>query len=386
MRRIAYYAHTGCVSGPNNSLARLLRGIDRTRFDPVVYFPSDGPVVEALAGQGERCRVLDVTPLEHRLRNAPRYLADLFCATRRIRDAFKLDRIDLVHINTCTTPHAAVAARSLNIPVLVHIRETVRANLLNDTYLKILSMLAHRIIAVSQAVYENVRARTWRGVSKMVVIHNGIDFESFDVLSRRHVPREALGLPVNRKLIALPAFLLPRHKGHEVLLKATVILVHELGIRNICVLVIGDESGGGLGLFAAALKRYCEEHALTDYVRFLGLRTDVPALLAHADIVCLPSSYDDPLPNAVLEGMAAGKPVVGTAVGGIPELIQDQRTGILIPRDDARALAGALAHLVTDEARAVQMGEAGRRRVEQEFNNKIHAGRVQAVYEELLAR
>ena len=95
-----------------------------------------------------------------------------------------------------------------------------------------------------------------------------------------------------KKLIALPAFILP-HKGHKVLLDATSILVHKMGLKNICILFIGNEAEEDNGRFTAILKSYCQKNGLNEYVKFLGLRRDIPALLVKCDIVCLPATYDD---------------------------------------------------------------------------------------------
>ena len=102
-------------------------------------------------------------------------------------------------------------------------------------------------------------------------------------------------------------------------------------------------------------------------MRLLGTRDDVPALLAEAGIFVL-SSRSECLPMSVIEAMAAGLPVVATAVGGIPELVEHERTGILVPPGDARALAAALSRLAGDAGLRQRMGEAGRARAEEHFD------------------
>ena len=105
-------------------------------------------------------------------------------------------------------------------------------------------------------------------------------------------------------------------------------------------------------------------------VVFLGFRADVPRLLAGADLVAI-ASLREGLPNVALEAMAARRPVVATAVAGTPELVQEGETGLLVPPGAPDAMAGALAALIADPVRRRQMGERGRRRVEQWFEASL---------------
>lgn len=384
MYRVAYAAHTGDLSGPNNSLIELLAGLDRMRFEPVVYFPSPGPAVEEIRLRAVSCRVIPAHPIQRvrGFRRCPLYLNDLLQCTRALREALGLDRVDLVHINTAVTPYPALAAWSRRLPIVWHIRESLQPNLVNNGYLLGINFLATHLIAVSNAVRGQLITQAHVPRRKVSVVHNGIDLGRFDSAVKPCRTRAELGLPEGR-LIAVTAFLLP-HKGHEVFLEAMNQLVHAWGIVDVVAVLIGDEPSAGGGRFTRTLQEYCSRHQLTRNVHFLGLRRDVPAVLAHADIVCLPSTYPDPLPRAVLEGMAAGKPVVASATGGIPEMVEDRRTGILIPPSHPGVLAHSLATLLRDPTKSQEMGRAGRQRVESEFTAKAHAQKVQGLYERLL--
>lgn len=387
MHRIAYFAHTGNTSGPNNSLIQLLRALDRRQFEPITYFPSDGVTVDELSSLGEPHWLIPTRRIEPSTgpRHYPTYVADLFHKTWVVRCSLRREQVNLVHINTSVTPYPGLAARSLGIPIIWHVRENLRRSVANDWYLATITALAHQVVAVSNAMRRQMLARPRVRPDKVCVIHNGIDADLFDRESQTGKTHAELGLPPGRKLIVVPAFL-ERRKGHEVLLEATSLLVHIFGLKNFCVLLIGEEPAPEKGRFTASLQAYCEAHHLSEHVRFLGLRRDVPALLVQSDIVCLPSIYDDPLPRAVLEGMAAGKPVVGTQVGGIPEMIDKGRTGLLVPCGRADALAYALADLINDERKAARLGREGRLRVEREFTSQIHAQHMQSLYRQILCQ
>ena len=134
----------------------------------------------------------------------------------------------------------------------------------------------------------------------------------------------------------------------------------------------------------AAVERLAAELGLGDAARLLGTRADVPELLATAHCVLLASDYEG-CPLSVLEAMAAGVPVVATAVGGIPELVADGETGLLTPRGDAQALARALETVLADRDLAGRLGAEGRLRARRELGRERMGAEVVALYDELLA-
>jgi glycosyltransferase involved in cell wall biosynthesis len=122
---------------------------------------------------------------------------------------------------------------------------------------------------------------------------------------------------------------------------------------------------------------------MAEAVTFTGVRADVPKILAALDLFVLPSLWEG-MPNAVLEAMAAGLPVVATAVGGTPEVVMDGVTGLLVPPQDPSALAQAIERLLRDPDLRRTMGRAGRRRVEQHFDVRETVRQVEDLYETLL--
>jgi glycosyltransferase involved in cell wall biosynthesis len=157
-----------------------------------------------------------------------------------------------------------------------------------------------------------------------------------------------------------------------------------LGRRNVPVqfVVMGDDLKGQGALRRAAEQRVAER-GLADRVRFLGFRADAPRLIPAFDVIAVPS-HVEPLGNATLEAMAAGRPVIGSNVGGIPEMIVDGRTGILVPPRDSARLAAAMEQLVRTPDWAMALGRAGRLRAEMAFTCEKHARNVEAVYERVL--
>jgi glycosyltransferase involved in cell wall biosynthesis len=233
--------------------------------------------------------------------------------------------------------------------------------------LRLLARGVGRYLAVSRAIEtEMVEGLGWPA-AKVEVVHNAVEVERFGVPVPGGLREELAG---DRPLVLTPARL-DLQKGHDTLL-AAVAEVPE------AVFVLAGE-----GPERARLEALAERLGVGDRVRFLGRRSDVPELLAVCDVFVLPSLYEGSS-LAVLEAMAAGRPVVSSAIPGTDELIVDGRDGLLVAPGDAPALAAALRRLLADAGLRATLADAGRRRVEAEFTRERMAERVTGVYEELL--
>lgn len=190
--------------------------------------------------------------------------------------------------------------------------------------------------------------------------------------------REKLGVPTDAVLVGNVALLDPR-KGHRYLLEAIAVAKQRLpGVK----LSLAVE---GLGPERSSLEARATELGLSGEVRFLGRYENIFDLMSAFDIFALSSTGLEDFPNVVLEAMSLGKPVVGTRVAGIPEQIEDGRTGLLVPPADAEALGEAIARLAGDATARAAMGSAGLTRFEKDFTCGKAAGRYAQLYRGLLA-
>ncbi len=203
---------------------------------------------------------------------------------------------------------------------------------------------------------------------RLLYVPNGIS-----AWAEPHCERAALGLPPGP--LALCVGQLTKEKGHRHLIQAWSDV--RRGQPRATLALAGD------GPLRGDLEAAAREARIGDAVLFLGPRDDVPRLIASADLVVL-ASLTEGMPNAILEAMAAGRAVVATRVGGIPDLVIDRETGILVPRAEPAALAAAIMALLDDPSRRARLGEAGRRRAREHFSMEKVTGAVVAVYEALL--
>jgi glycosyltransferase involved in cell wall biosynthesis len=221
-----------------------------------------------------------------------------------------------------------------------------------------------RVVAISRSVYEFLRSRYRYPADKLVLVPNGWSGD----------PRPEPGLANHPTVISVARF--RAQKGHADLLSAFAIVVRE--IPQARLLLVGD------GKLAADLRRRVNSLRLGENVEFCGAIDDVWPVLAEAHVFALASLYE-PLGIAVLEAMAAGLPVVATAVGGIPELVEDGQTGRLVAPHAPDQMAAALVDLLDSPDARASMGAAGRERAK-EFTTSRAIGRYFGLYDELVNR
>lgn len=237
---------------------------------------------------------------------------------------------------------------------------------------------ADAVVAVSRGAADPLLAA---GIlpTRTHVIPNGVELDRFDPVAnsragraiRKNVLDDSGDVHSGATIILVPAVLRPG-KGHDVLLEA-VPRVQERVPGAIFLLAGGGPLAEGTAARAAALG---------GRVRLLGHREDMPALMAAADIVCLPSR-SEALPTVLLEAAAAGRPAVATEVGGVPEVVEDDRTGILVPAGDAGSLATALADLLAAPARRRALGEAALEKARRSFGVETQALRTLSLWRQV---
>ena len=208
------------------------------------------------------------------------------------------------------------------------------------------------------------------------LIYNGVAIDKFAACGNRADTRRALGIDDSQFVMAIAANLIP-YKGHDDLLHALAGVKSQLPPSWV-LLCLGRDDGIGV-----SLKALVTDLGLDGHVKFLGSRADVPELLLASDLGVL-ASHEEGFSNAVLEGMAAGLPMVVTDVGGNAEAVLDGITGHVVPPHDPAALGRAIASLASDTALARQMGDAGRQRAETRFSMEACLAAYERVYEGLV--
>lgn len=237
--------------------------------------------------------------------------------------------------------------------------------------------LAHCVTANSEAVKRAVLQRTGLRTENVRVLYNGVDIEKLQRANRGPAKRRELGFAAEDLLIALVANIRPA-KGHREALAAFLQIAEEFPRARLllCGYVADD------ALFQELQRMVRDAHAERQ-VYFLDSRKDVPEIMHAVDILLAPS-LSEGFSNAVLEAMAAGKPVIASAVGGNCEQVVNDITGYLSPPGDCEALAQALRKLAHSPEQRRQMGEAGATRIREKFSVHAMAAAYARLYEDLI--
>lgn len=235
--------------------------------------------------------------------------------------------------------------------------------------------LPRAVVAVSERVRE-VLIEGGVAPGKITVIPSGIDLAPFRALEPglRATVRRELGVGDGERLL-IAVGMLRREKGHEYLLRAVSLLA--AGGLPVRAVVVGG------GPCRGELEREIEALGLGGRVSILGTRGDVPRLLSAADVYVV-SSVSEGMGQATMEAMAAGVPVVATAVGGLPELVRNEETGVLVAPADPEALARGIRRVLSDVALARRLAGAARALVEREYSAERYLDRVEELYARLL--
>jgi glycosyltransferase involved in cell wall biosynthesis/GT2 family glycosyltransferase len=344
-------------------LLNLINNLDKTQFVPLVVLPAEGSLSRSLRDAGCKVRIVPLRSFKN-----PLTLLVFPVVLSRLISLVREERVALVHSNGGGrgTVYAGLTARLSGVPMVWHAHVTYKS-----PFDRFLFAITDRIIAVNDAVKE--RFSGYGKSNKVTAVVNGVDL-------RRYVPAGDTQ-PAGRQVVVGTAGILHPVKGCEAFLRAAAIVKKDLGAAARFV-IIGEDKGTG---YRSQLERLSVELGLQELVSFPGWRDDMPAALAGMDIFVLPSQWDH-MPLVVLEAMACAKPVVASDVGGVPGMVEDNVTGILVPPGDHQRLAEAVLGLIRDPAAARQMGLAGRQRVEKLFDMALNARKVEGLYVELLSR
>jgi glycosyltransferase involved in cell wall biosynthesis len=238
--------------------------------------------------------------------------------------------------------------------------------------LRVLTRLADRVTAVAEPVRSFLEGTVGLPASKLITIQNGVEIHRYEAA----IPydRKEWDLENSDVIIGCVARLSPE-KGHTVLLQAFRKTISRHPQARLVLIGDGEER--------ERLQHLAAELNIGHFVRFLGLRADVPEVLAACDLFTLPSIQEG-FPMVILEALAAGKAVIASEVGAIPDAIRHGATGLLVPPGDADALASALCLLIEDEEVRQRLGQSGREFVREAYDFDRTVGRYDDLYQRVL--
>lgn len=238
-----------------------------------------------------------------------------------------------------------------------------------------------RVLAISDVIHRNVIATTPVAPAKVQTFHDAVDLTLFDpAKTDRQAVRQSLGIEESTPLFGFVGRFSPG-KGHEELIEAVALLKKEGLVFHLAIV---GEASHGEEAYAAGIRTMAHKHGLDEIVTFLGFRAEIPSVMAAFDILVFPS-HAESFGVVLIEAMAMTLPVVATNCDGVVDIVVNGETGIMVPPKDGRRLAEGMRQLVGDVPLRKRMGIAGRKRVEELFDQKKQIDRLEDLYEELLA-
>lgn len=356
------------AGGAERVVSELARGIDKTRYEPTILCLHErGVYFEALKDTDVKVLCLDL-PYKMRIKE--------LLILKRYIEQFKPHIVQTFLGNP--NRWGALAGKLAKVPTIV---SSLRNCYYNETLIqKMFDVFCFQFVTHSISCAEAVKRfhveNKWYSGNKITTIHSGIDISRFSVHKNKHYIQTELGISTDCLILGTVASLIPQ-KGHKYLIEAAKEVIKNR--NDVIFAFVGD------GSLRAELEQMVTSNGLDNNIKFLGLRKDIPQLLSSFDVFVLPSLWEG-LPVAVIEAMAAGLPVVASRVDGVPEIVVDGETGLLVPSKDPKSLSNALLVLLSNPDKRFETGLLGRKRVGEEFSVEAMVRKFDALYQKLLAK
>lgn len=370
-RRVFYLVDSFNIGGTETQAVELARRMDSAKYDvTLACLRKEGPLLERL--NGSAVKIVEFHPKGGI--DSPRGLYQL----ARMVAYLRRGKFDVVHAHDLWSNMIGLAAAKLaGVPVIVTSQRDLSHG---DWYqgsrkkwLRKAQNASSAVVTNAPMIREGLVSQEGFAADKVRVIYNGVDLEHF--LSSPTMRAKLFPGMERAKLIVLVGNMHTDVKGQATLIAAAPAILSRFPQARFVLVGDGEKRND----FEAA----GQATGVAGNFMFMGRRNDVADILAACDIAVLPSAAEG-MPNAVLEYMAAGLPVVATAVGGNLEVIADGATGLLVPAGNPGALGEALTRLLADDVLALRLARNGRELVERRFSFERLTREVGALYEELL--
>lgn len=368
--RILYVHGIEAIGGAERDLIALLKTLDRQQWEPHVVCPGTGPFREQLHAIAVPTHALSLPPW--------RKLRSFFQRRSAVRSLEVLvHQLDpaMIHVNDIWwVPHtlrAVAGCHSTSVPIVAHVRQEIEPAKVRRYQLD----RVESVIAISRQIEQSLIAGGVQA-GKVRTMYSGIEILAKPLARDDQAIRGGIGVPEGTVLLGTVANLFPR-KGYEVMLRAIPAIIR--AVPTVHYVIVGSDESG----YADRLKRLAQELKIADRVHIVGFQDPVQPILACLDLYVHPALMEG-FGIAVVEAMAMGKAVVATTTGGLPEVVAQGETGLLVPPGDVESLAATVVSLLEDRVRREQMGRNGRARAQERFSLDASVMQMEQFYGEVL--
>ena len=364
IQTILFLSTSSGPGGAERVISNLAASLDPARYRAVLCLFRPGWIQERSESRGVSTHVI------------PTHGMTDWCWAYRFRKLLEEERVNLVHAHEFdANVQGAFVVMISGIPIVA----TVHGK--HYFWEKFRRRLAYRwvsrratMVAVSEDLKQFIIEKVGVSSGRITVLYNGVDVPPPTAQTDVDACRKELGLPKNDQIVGVVGNLYPV-KGHQYLIESIPAVLEKCPNTSFIF--------AGRGQLETELKDQVHRLGLDKRVHFLGLRQDIPRILALLDVFVLPS-LSEGLSMAILEAMMAGKPVIATRVGGNPEIVLDGETGFLVPPRDSQVLAASLTKVLSNKRQATRFGEKGKHRAEGQFSLRTMVMAYQSLYEKCL--
>lgn len=384
--KILFISHESDAGGAEQCLFDLVSQIDKRKFEAFVNLPCQGPMRQILDDNKIPFFISHTerwvpSASDRSLKHVFRFLKTLRARIWSIETKIQKHNIDLVYSNTITCIDGAIAAWRSDIPHIWHIHENLDGNHSIKSYFstrltyQIARFFCKNFITVSNQLANQIKTT---GVD-VTTIYNGVDLKQFDLPASNQIKNE-LGLSPTTLLIGQIGSLIPS-KGVSDFIESAEKILAKKQRNDLAFLLIGS----GPNEYTDFVTRKIQHSPYSRHFHLLGQRSDIPRIISELSIVVL-ASESEGLPRAVIETMAAKKPVIASRCGGPEEIIVDGETGFLVPVNNAHEIAEKACYLLEHPEQAQAMGRKGFLRAQKLFSLDQYIQNIEKVIIETISQ
>ena len=381
------YLHTNNddIGGADYCLLKLVNQLNRKSFTPIVCLGRHTAIMDEYQGLGIKTYLINMERIKKRknVKYLLKLVAKFIPTVWKIHNIIKAEGVDLIHGNDLLDLYGPIAGRIVKVPSVQHVRWIMPSHkFVRYAITELVCRLNSKVITVSNGVAREMFSKNCQMKSKVVTCYDWLDMKAVGHERESFGIREKVDIPYDIPLIGCVGRLDP-WKGQEIFIRAAAIVASSFPEVRFIV-VGGTVSGCGRESYRHKLEKLREDFNLKEKVIITGERKDITNVMKSMDVFVHSSITPDPLPGVVMEAMYCSKPVVAANAGGVPEEVDDGKTGILYDPGNYREMADGIMYLLRNPKVRMKMGRAGREKAERVFNKELLYPKIEGIYFNLM--
>ena len=380
MYRILYVNPVSYIGGGEKALLELMENLPSEEYMPILLCPGDGHFPVICRNKGIEIHYLPTIPFPGgKAITTYKYLA---LNAIKIANFVARLKIDLVHSNSARVAyHGGLGARMAGVPSIIHIRDYINSPFQSRLKALFLNRISDRIIAVSEATKVSILSNNHFLQNKTVTVYDGIPYiEQPSNEQIKFFLKSLKSLSQGPILAVIGA--ISKQKGQSIIIRA-LPEIKKL-FPGIILLIIGTPRDSQGVIYENQIHEEVKQMGLSGHVIFLGFREDVQVIIKSADLIVHPAVEPDAFPHILLEACFLQTPVVASAIGGIPEIIEDRKTGYLFTPGDINGLSALIIQILSHTDMITNVCKLGKEKVSESFSMRKHIDRITELYKTLL--